>query len=90
MQYGMRDDGEMKNERGFRTTMMIGKRDYKNRRNFWRMASMLGGFFEYFGDRWGQLRLILVEYELLAAVEGDVRDDVEVRWEARRARPSSC
>ena len=44
MQYGMRDDGEMKNERGFRTTMMIGKRDYKNRRNFWRMASMLGVF----------------------------------------------
>ena len=53
MQYAMRDNGEMKNERGCRMTMTIGERDYENRRDFSRMASMLGVFFEYFNDRRG-------------------------------------
>jgi hypothetical protein len=37
----------------------------------------------------GRLRLIEVEYELLAAVEEDVKDEMEVVCAVRRARRSS-
>lgn len=70
--------------------MMISERDYENGRNFSRTSSMLGVFSSTWAIDGGRLRLILAEYELLAAVEDDVNDDVEVRWEARRARRSSC
>jgi len=70
--------------------MMISERDYENGRNFSRMSSVLGFFSSTWAIDGGRLHLILVEYELPAAVEDDVNDGVEVRWEARRARHSSC
>jgi len=62
---------------------------YENGRNFSRTSSSVGVFSSTCAIEGGRLRLMVVEYELLAAVEEDVKDEMEVQCALRRARRSS-